>query len=209
MRNRMPPLAADLVLIAVVAATVVALPVWDGRSSGQGAPFGSAGRLAVAGAAVAAVLVRRRRPATALVAAATLLAFEPLTGGALTVVAYTAGLAWAGLRHRLLVLAVSVTVPLAVAAARSAVQPARTLAYDLTRAYDVTVVLAAGIVCGVLPGLAGALAAQRGRLVRALEERDAFLEVRADACDGAEVDLVRSRPSPAGQGRDPVSGGGR
>ncbi|MFD8975266.1 hypothetical protein [Streptomyces sp. NPDC059593] len=182
----MLPLIADLVLIAVVAATVAALPGWDGRSSGQGAPFGAAGWLAAAGGAVATVLVRRRWPAAALVAAATLMACEPLTGGALTAVAYTAGLAWAGLRHRLLVLGVSVAVPLAVAVAGSVVQPARTLAYD------VPVVLAAGVVCGVLPGLAGALAAQRERLVRALEERDAFLAT-----------------SPAGQGRDPVPGGGR
>ncbi|WP_024756423.1 hypothetical protein [Streptomyces exfoliatus] len=182
----MLPLIADLVLIAVVAATVAALPGWDGRSSGQGAPFGAAGRLAATGGAVATVLVRRRWPAAALVAAATLMACEPLTGGALTAVAYTAGLAWAGLRHRLLVLGVSVAVPLAVAVAGLVVQPARTLAYD------VPVVLAAGVVCGVLPGLAGALAAQRERLVRALEERDAFLAT-----------------SPAGQGRDPVPGGGR
>ncbi|MFC9701649.1 hypothetical protein ACFTWD_13215 [Streptomyces sp. NPDC056943] len=186
MRNRTLPPIADLVLIAVVAATVVALPALAGGSSGQGAPFGTAGRLAVAGGAVATVLVRRRRPAAALVAAATLMAFEPLTGGALTAVAYTAGLAWAGLRHRLLVLGVSVAAPLAVAVARSAVQPARTLAYD------VLVVLVTGVVCGVLPGLAGALAAQRERLVRALEERDAFLAT-----------------SPGGQGRDPVPGRGR
>ncbi|MFI9208435.1 hypothetical protein ACIGW7_09850 [Streptomyces sp. NPDC053253] len=201
----MLPLIADLALIAVVAAMVVALPGWDGRSAGQGAPFGTAGLLAAAGGTVAAVLVRRRRPATALVAAATLLAVEPLTGGALTAVAYAAGLSWAGLRHRLLVLAVSMALPLAVAVARSAVQPARTLAYD------VTVVLVTGVVCGVLPGLAGALAAQRERLVSALGERDALLEVRADVCDGPAGDLVRSRPSPSptGQGRDPVSGGGR
>ncbi|MGW1123314.1 sensor histidine kinase, partial [Streptomyces tanashiensis] len=170
MRRRVYPLLADLVLIAVTGATVVALLDWDSWSSEQGALFGTEGQLATAGGAITAVLARRRWPATALVAAATLMAFEPLTGGALTAVAYTAGLNWARLHHRVAVLTVSLTVPLAVTVANSAVEPAPILEYD------VMVVLVTGIVCGVLPGLAGALAGQRERLVQALEERNAFLE---------------------------------
>ncbi|MFF7776977.1 sensor histidine kinase [Streptomyces tanashiensis] len=170
MRRRVYPLLADLVLIAVTGATVIALLDWDSWSSEQGALFGTEGQLATAGGAITAVLARRRWPATALVAAATLMAFEPLTGGALTAVAYTAGLNWARLHHRVAVLTVSLTVPLAVTVAHSAVEPAPILEYD------VMVVLVTGIVCGVLPGLAGALAGQRERLVQALEERNAFLE---------------------------------
>ncbi|MEX0171271.1 sensor histidine kinase [Streptomyces sp. LMG1-1-1.1] len=170
MRRRVIPLLADLVLIAVTVATVVLLLDWDSWSSEQGALFGTAGQLGTAGGAVAAVLVRRRLPGAALVVAATLMAFEPLTGGALTAVAYSAGLYWSRVRHRVLVLTVSLTVPLAVTVAHSAVEPAPILEYD------VMVVLVTGIVCGVLPGLGGALAGQRERLVRALEERNAFLE---------------------------------
>ncbi|MFF0557910.1 sensor histidine kinase [Streptomyces sp. NPDC004266] len=170
MRNRVLPPLADLALIAVTAATVAALLDWDSWSSEQGALFGTAGQLTTAGGAVASVLVRRRRPATALVAAATLMAFEPLTGGALTVVAYTAGLNWIRLHHRVLTLTASMTAPLAVTLAHSAAEPAPILEYD------VMVVLVTGIVCGILPGLAGALTGQRERLLQALEERNAFLE---------------------------------
>ncbi|MFE0647091.1 sensor histidine kinase [Streptomyces sp. NPDC059534] len=170
MRRRAIPLLADLVLVAVTGATVVLLLDWDSWSSEQGALFGPVGQLGTAAGAIAAVLVRRRWPAAALLVAATLMAFEPLTGGALTAVAYTAGLDWARVHHRVVVLTVSLTVPLAVTVAHSAVEPAPILEYD------VMVVLVTGIVCGVLPGLAGALAGQRERLVQALEERNAFLE---------------------------------
>ncbi|MFE5914083.1 sensor histidine kinase [Streptomyces wedmorensis] len=170
MRRRFFPLLADLALIAVTGATVVALLDWDSWSSEQGALLGTAGQLAAAAGAVAAVLIRRHLPATALVVAATLMAFEPLTGGALTAAAYTAGLNWDRVHHRLFVLTVSLTVPLAVTVANAAVEPVPILEYD------VMVVLVTGIVCGVLPGLAGALAGQRERLVQALEERNAFLE---------------------------------
>ncbi|MFD8204922.1 sensor histidine kinase [Streptomyces sp. NPDC059695] len=170
MRRRMLPWLADLALIAVTGATILALLDWDSWSSEQGALCGTTGQLATAAGAVTAVLVRRRWTATALVAAATLIAFEPLTGGALTAVAHTAGLHWTRIRHRAVVLTVSLTVPLAVTVAHSAAEPAPILEYD------VMVVLVTGIVCGVLPGLAGALAGQRERLVRALEERNAFLE---------------------------------
>ncbi|MFE7602319.1 sensor histidine kinase, partial [Streptomyces sp. NPDC057494] len=170
MRRRMFPWVADLALIAVTGATILALLDWDSWSSEQGALCDTTGQLATAAGAVAAVLVRRRWPATALLAAATLMAFEPLTGGALTAVAHTAGLLWTRIRHRAVVLTVSLTVPLAVTVAHSAVEPAPILEYD------VMVVLVTGIVCGVLPGLAGALAGQRERLMRALEERNAFLE---------------------------------
>ncbi|MEV8590779.1 histidine kinase [Streptomyces sp. NPDC051180] len=170
MRRRAIPLLADLVLVAVTGATVVLLLDWDSWSSEQGALFGTAGQLGTAGGAIAAVLVRRRWPAAALLAAATLTAFEPLTGGALAAVAHTAGTHWVRVRHRPLVLTVALTVPLALTVAHSAVEPAPVLQYD------VMVVLVTGIVCGVLPGLAGALAGQRARLVRALEERNAFLE---------------------------------
>ncbi|MGW8761498.1 sensor histidine kinase [Streptomyces sp. NPDC055815] len=163
-------MSADLALIAVTAATVVALLDWDSWSSEQGALCGTAGQLGTAAGAVTAVLVRRRWPATALAASATLIAFEPLTGGALTAVAYTAGLNWTRLHHRLVTLTVSLTAPLAVTLAHSAAEPAPILEYD------VMVVLVTGIVCGILPGLAGALTGQRERLLQALEERNAFLE---------------------------------
>ncbi|MFF8381902.1 sensor histidine kinase [Streptomyces sp. NPDC015661] len=170
MRRRLFPLSADLALVAVTAATVVALLDWDSWSSEQGALCGTAGQLAAATGAVTAVLVRRRWPATALVAASTLMAIEPLTGGALTAVAYTAGLNWTRLHHRVVTLTVSLTVPLAVTLAHSAAEQVPILEYD------VMVVLVTGIVCGVLPGLAGALTGQRERLLQALEERNAFLE---------------------------------
>lgn len=187
MRNRVFPLIADLVLIAVTAATVAALLDWDSWSSEQSALLGTAGQLTAAAGAVSAVLVRRRWTATALVSAAVIVAFEPLTGGALTAVAYTAGLSWARLHHRVLLLTVSVTVPVVVTAANSAAEPAPILEYD------VMVVLVTAIVCGVLPGLAGALAGQRERLVQALEERNAFLESAHRSAEEQARSRERSR----------------
>ncbi|MFD9610596.1 sensor histidine kinase [Streptomyces sp. NPDC059083] len=187
MRSRTFAWTADLALIAVTGATIVALLDWDSWSSEQGALCDTTGQLAAAAGAVAAVLVRRRWPATALLAAAALIAFEPLTGGALAAVAHTAGLHWTRIRHRAVVLGVSLTVPPAVTVAHSAAEPAPILEYD------VMVVLVTGIVCGVLPGLAGALAGQRERLVRALEERNAFLERAHRSAEAQARSRERSR----------------
>ncbi|MGW6706044.1 sensor histidine kinase [Streptomyces sp. NPDC054956] len=182
-RHRLFPLTADLALIAVIGLAVLALPDWAGGWSTGSAPIGPAGHLVTAGGAAVAVLVRRRLPAVALTGAALLVAVEPLTGGALAAVAWTAGLCWSGLRSRVLLLAVCGSAPLAVTAANAAGEPTHVLEYE------VMVVLVTGIVCGALPGLAGALAGQRERLVRALRERNAFLE---DAHRSAE-EQARSR----------------
>ncbi|MFI9292164.1 sensor histidine kinase [Streptomyces gardneri] len=194
MRHQVGALIADLALIAATAATVGALLDWDSWSSEQGALFGPTGQLATAAGAVVAVLVRRRWPAAALLAAVVLVAFEPLTGGALTAVAYTAGLRWARLHRRVLLFAVCVTVPVAVTVANSAGEPAPILEYD------VMVVLVTGIVCGVLPGFWGALAGQRERLVQALEERNAFLEQAHRSAE--EQARARERSRIAGEMHD-------
>ncbi|MFE4257299.1 sensor histidine kinase [Streptomyces sp. NPDC056883] len=170
MRHGLFQSISDLVLIAVIGLAVLALSEWAGGWSIGGVPYGPAGHVLVAGCAMAAVLIRRQFPAVALVAAAVLVAVEPLTGGALAAVAHTAGLRWARLRSRVLLLAACAAVLLAITLVNSAGQPAPVLGYE------VMVVLVTGIVCGALPGLAGALAGQRERLVRALRERNAFLE---------------------------------
>ncbi|MFB0630395.1 sensor histidine kinase [Streptomyces sp. AB3(2024)] len=117
-----------------------------------------------------AVLVRRRWPSVALATAAALVAVEPLTGGALVAVAYTAGSRWSDLRRRPALLTVSVAGPPALTAAITAG------AAVPVREYEAMIVLVTGIVCGALPGLVGALAGQRERLLSALWERNAVLE---------------------------------
>ncbi|WP_328941470.1 histidine kinase [Streptomyces sp. NBC_00250] len=194
MRLRGMRFIADLLLIAVTGTTVTALLDWDSWSSEQGALLGRAGQLVTAGCAAAAVLVRRELPAVALTGAAVLMSVEPLTGGALAAVAYTAGLRWARLGHRVFLVAVCMVVPTAVTVAIVAGEPTPVLQYE------VMVVLVTGIVCGVLPGLAGALAGQRERLVRALAERNAFLERAHQSAE--EQARTRERARIAGEMHD-------
>ncbi|MFF2198077.1 sensor histidine kinase, partial [Streptomyces sp. NPDC058157] len=171
--RRLPPvllrLLGDLLLIAAVTATVLLLFEWT-DSGGVGERIGPGARCAAAGCAAVAVLVRRRWPRGALAAASVLAAVEPLTGGALVVVAHSAGWRWAELRRGPLLLAVAGAGPLALTAALTAGESAA------VRGYEAMTVLVTGIVCGALPGLAGAVAGQRERLLRALWERNAVLE---------------------------------
>ncbi|WP_327738834.1 histidine kinase [Streptomyces nojiriensis] len=183
MRHRLFPLITDLALIAVIGSAASVLFDWSGGLGTGSESYGPVGHFVAAAGAAAAVLVRRQRPAVALPAAAVLVAVEPLTGGALAAVAHAAGLRWFRLRRRALLLAGCLTLPLAVTVANSAGQPTPVLEYE------VMVVLVSGLVCGALPGLAGALAGQRERLVQALRERNASLE---QAHRSAE-DQARSR----------------
>lgn len=172
-RRRLPPallrLLGDLLLIAAVTLTVLVLFEWT-DSWGVSGLIGPVAYHAATGCAAVAVLVRRRWPSVALATAATAIAVEPLTGGALVAVAYAAGSRWSDLRGRSLVLAVSVTGPLV---ATSAITAGAT---GPVREYEAMIVLVTGIVCGALPGLVGALAGQRERLLTALWERNAVLE---------------------------------
>ncbi|MFD8022811.1 sensor histidine kinase [Streptomyces lavendulae] len=190
-RRRLPPalvrLLGDVLLLAAVTSTVLVLFEWT-DSWGVSGLIGPAAYLAATGCAAVAVLVRRRWPSVALATAAALVAVEPLTGGALVAVAYSAGSRWAGLRRRPALLAVSVAGPLAVTAAITAGAAAP------VREYEAMIVLVTGIVCGALPGLVGALAGQRERLLSALWERNAVLEraqrsaeEQARACERARI----------------------
>ncbi|MFB0627330.1 sensor histidine kinase [Streptomyces sp. AB3(2024)] len=163
------PLVCDLLLLAAAASTALILFEWV-DSWGVSGLLGPAAYLAATGCAAVAVLVRRRWPSVALATAATVAAVEPLTGGALVVVAYTAGSRWAGMRHRPALVAVSVAAPAAITMVISAGQPTP------IREYEATVVIITGIVCGAIPGLVGALSGQRERLIQALRERNASLE---------------------------------
>ncbi|MEV7546515.1 histidine kinase [Streptomyces sp. NPDC089915] len=190
-RRRLPPalpcLPGDLLLIAAVTATAAALLEWTDGWGADGL-IGPAARFAAAGCAAAAVLVRRRWPSAALAVASVLAAVEPLTGGALVVVAYTAGSRWSDLRGRPLLPAVCAAGPPAVTALLTAGESAA------VREYEAMTVLVTVIVCGALPGLAGALAGQHERLLRALWERNAVLEraqrsaeEQARACERARI----------------------
>ncbi|MET8750811.1 histidine kinase [Streptomyces sp. NPDC004667] len=171
--RRLPPalvrLLGDLLLLAAVTATVLVLFEWT-DSWGVSGLIGTGAYFAAAGCAAVAVLVRRRWPSVALATAAALIAVEPLTGGALVAVAYTAGSRWSELRRRPALLTVSVAAPLALTAAITAGEAVP------VREYEAMIVLVTGIVCGALPGLVGALAGQRERLLSALWERNAVLE---------------------------------
>ncbi|MFE2253158.1 sensor histidine kinase, partial [Streptomyces lavendulae] len=190
-RRQLPPalvrLLGDVLLIAAVTSTVLVLFEWT-DSWGVSGLIGTEAYLAATGCAAVAVLVRRRWPSVALATAAALVAVEPLTGGALVAVAYSAGSRWSGLRHRPALLVVSVAGPLAVTAAITAGAAAP------VREYEAMIVLVTGIVCGALPGLVGALAGQRERLLSALWERNAVLEraqrsaeEQARACERARI----------------------
>ncbi|WP_327301093.1 sensor histidine kinase [Streptomyces goshikiensis] len=163
------PLICDLLLLAAAASTALVLFEWV-DSWGVSGLFGPAAYLTATCCAAVAVLIRRRWPSVALATAATVSAVEPLTGGALVVVAYTAGSRWSGLRRRVVLVAVSVAAPAAITMAISAGQPTS------IREYEATVVIVTGIVCGALPGLVGALSGQRERLIQALRERNTSLE---------------------------------
>ncbi|MFI8500703.1 sensor histidine kinase [Streptomyces sp. NPDC085524] len=180
-------LPGDVLLIAAVTAAVLVLFEWT-DSWGVSGLIGPVAYYAAAGCAAVAVLVRRRWPSAALATAATLVAVEPLTGGALVAVAYAAGFRWSELRRRAALLTVSVAGPLAVTAAITAGATAP------VREYEAVIVLVTGIVCGALPGLVGALAGQRERLLAALWERNAVLEraqrsaeEQARACERARI----------------------
>ncbi|MER5758882.1 histidine kinase [Streptomyces sp. NPDC002082] len=170
MRHSLFQSISDLVLIAVIGLAVLALSEWAGGWSAGGVLSEPAGHILAAGCAMVAVLIRRQFPAVALAASAVLVAVEPMTSGALAAVAHTVGLRWDRVPSRALLLAVCATVPMALTVANSAGDPAPVLGYE------VMVVLVTGIVCGALPGLAGALAGQRERLVQALRGRNAVLE---------------------------------
>ncbi|CAM5629958.1 histidine kinase OS=Streptomyces lavendulae subsp. lavendulae OX=58340 GN=narX1 PE=4 SV=1 [Streptomyces lavendulae subsp. lavendulae] len=170
MRDRSYRVVADLTLIAVAGATGWVLFGWvDSWGVAAGLFGGSAAPVAVAGCAVSAVLIRRRAPSVAVVVVAGLVGVDPLTGGALAIVAYAAGLRWSSLPRRLALSAACLAVPTAVTAVIAAEGPLPLLRYS------VMVVLVTGVVCGVLPGLVGALVGQRERLVRALRERSSSL----------------------------------
>ncbi|MFG2819084.1 histidine kinase [Kitasatospora sp. NPDC048365] len=169
----MPPVLlralGDLLLVAVAFCTALVLFEWV-DSWGVSGLIGPVAYAGAVGCAAVAVPARRRWPAVALVTAAAAVALEPLTGGALAAVAYTAGYRCSGLRRRAALLALVVVAPLAVTAAITAGEPTP------VRAYEAMIVIVTGIVCGALPGLVGALAGQRERLVLALRERNAVLE---------------------------------
>ncbi|MFE2167353.1 sensor histidine kinase [Streptomyces sp. NPDC059447] len=189
--RRLPPallrLLGDLLLIAAVTLTVSVLFEWT-DSWGVRGLIGPVAYYAATGCAAVAVLVRRRWPSVALATAAAMVAVEPLTGGALVAAAYAAGSRWAELRHRSVLAAVSVTGPVVLTAAITAG------ASGPVREYQAMIVLVTGIVCGALPGLVGALAGQRERLLSALWERNAVLEraqrsaeEQARACERARI----------------------
>ncbi|MEW1634265.1 histidine kinase [Streptomyces sp. NPDC093801] len=196
-RRRPPPallgLLGDVLLIAALTLTVPALFEWT-DSWGVGGLIGPVAYHAATGCAALAVLARRRWPSAALAAAAALVAVEPLTGGALAAVAYAAGSRWFDLRHRSVLLAVSAAGPSAVTALITAGASAP------VRAYQAVVVLVTAIVCGALPGLVGALAGQRERLLRALWERNAVLERSQRSAE--EQARARERARIAGEMHD-------
>ncbi len=195
MRHRSYRVVADLTLIAVTGVTVLVLFGWVDSWGVETWPVGaSAGRIAVAGCAVSAVLIRRRVPSVAVLVVAVLVGADPLTGGALAIVAYTAGLRWSSLPRRLALPAACLAVPVAVTAVIAAEGPLPLLRYS------VMVVLVTGVVCGVLPGLVGALVGQRERLVRALRERNSSLEQAHRSAE--EQSRLRERSRIAGEMHD-------
>ncbi|MFE2288745.1 hypothetical protein ACFXDJ_31830, partial [Streptomyces sp. NPDC059443] len=156
MSHRLFQWIADLALISVTGLAVLLFSEWDDSWGLGDALFGPAGQLAAAGCAVVAVLIRRRLPAVAVACAAALVAAEPALSGALAVVSYTAGLRWSGIRSRIALPAVCLAVPVAVTGVISAGETTPVLEYE------VMIVLVSGIVCGVLPGLAGGGGGARG-----------------------------------------------
>ncbi|MFE9222074.1 sensor histidine kinase [Streptomyces lavendulae] len=195
MRDRSYRVVADLTLIAVAGATGWVLFGWvDSWGVAAGLFGGSAAPVAVAGCAVSAVLIRRRAPSVAVVVVAGLVGVDPLTGGALAIVAYAAGLRWSSLPRRLALSAACLAVPTAVTAVIAAEGPLPLLRYS------VMVVLVTGVVCGVLPGLVGALVGQRERLVRALRERSSSLEQAHRSAE--EQSRLRERSRIAGEMHD-------
>lgn len=187
MSHRLFQWLTDLALICVTALAITLFSEWDDGWGLGDALFGPVGRFAAAGCAVVTVLIRRRLPAVAVACAAALVAIEPVTSAALAVVSCTARLRWSGIRSRIALPAVCLALPVAVTGVVSAGEPAPVLEYE------VMVVLVSGIVCGVLPGLAGALAGQRERLVQALRERNAYLERAQRSAEEQARSRERSR----------------
>ncbi|WP_224274639.1 sensor histidine kinase [Streptomyces sp. LS1784] len=180
--------AADIGLLAVGSLTVyllfVRLAEWPAGTWLLGE---SPANLLVAACAVAATTARRRLPLAAVVVAAALVALDPLAGGVLPVPAYTAGQRCTRLCHRLALGTVLLGVPAAVTAASAVLGSAPLLDQRIM------VVMVSTVVCGVLPGMAGALEGQRRRLESALRQRNAYLEQAQQAAEERARSHERAR----------------
>ncbi|MFB7911263.1 sensor histidine kinase [Kitasatospora sp. NPDC056076] len=171
MSTRARRFAADSALVAVASSTVyflfVRMAEWP---PGLWLLGDSTAIPVVVACAVAALAVRHRFPRTAVAAGVALLAVDPLVGCFLPVSAYAAGRRCTRLRHRLALGAVLLGVPVAVTVGSVVLGP---VPFPEQR---IMVALVSAVVCGVLPGMAGALDGQRRRLETALRQRNAYLE---------------------------------
>ncbi|WP_219509659.1 sensor histidine kinase [Nonomuraea ceibae] len=165
-----------VILLVVVLAETVTWLAWPSMIT-----MGDPGMLAAACAlAVALLLVRRRWPALALVAAALLFGRFLETGVVLAVIAY--GTARASTRPVVWVLAG--IAPLSVALL---------LAPQTARHQVAVVMVTTSLICLAVPALLGLVLIQRERLVSALQERNTVLEHAQELTSSRARLLERSR----------------
>ncbi|MEV6521397.1 histidine kinase [Longispora sp. NPDC051575] len=187
-RTRIRQFVGDLGLLVVGAGAVAVLFGWADDWLVDSPLVDQPGaRWAVAGGAVLAVLVRRRWPAAAVVVAAGLAAADPLTGAALAVAAYSAGLRPLTVPRRVAPLAAGIALPAAVTALAVVGERAPLVQYRINA---VVVTL---IACGVVPGLVGVVVGQRDRLLTALRDRNASLRRAHRATEERSRLLERAR----------------
>ncbi|GAB2813495.1 histidine kinase [Lentzea nigeriaca] len=122
-------------------------------------------RMLVAGAALVAIMLRHRFPATGLLLASALFSWYPATGVALVFAAYFAAQRVAPVRRKVTVLAVAVLVPIVVGV----------VAWEFKWPIGLLVFGIASLVCVIVPGMAQTLLGQHERLVGALREQTGYL----------------------------------
>ncbi|SMD26751.1 sensor histidine kinase [Kibdelosporangium aridum] len=141
--------------------------------------------LVVAGAVVPALL-RRRFPATALLAAALLFAWYPATGATLALTSYTVASRIGSVRRRVATLAMGATVPFSIALICSRFQ------------WQTTVIAfgVAALVCVLGPATVQVLLGQREQLIGALREQTRYAKLQERSRIAQEMhDLLGHRLS--------------